>query len=353
VEPGAKDLKNATRITVDDLATGDRVEIGGSKMPVDPNAIVARSVILMPARELAQAHQEQVAAWRHSTPGVVTAVNAAAHKLNVTARTPEGTKPVVVYAATAEFTRYSPQTPNVPVASELADIQPGDQVRIIGHSSADTSSIAAERIYSSSFRTVVGTVTSVASDGKEIAIKNLQTKQPVKVSLNDGSAVRRLPPMLAYALARRFNPDFRPSQGAGPGVASGAAAGTGQGNSAAGTPLYGAKAGEAPGANRQSQAAGNGHLMRGAQSGDLSQILDRLPKISATDLKSGDAVIISGWPNSTDKSQLLATNVIAGVEPIFQSASPTQAQWLGDWGASLGGGGAEQAIGMPGGAPPQ
>src|SRR5947209_4674380 len=28
VEPGAKDLKNATRITAGDLATGDRVEIG-------------------------------------------------------------------------------------------------------------------------------------------------------------------------------------------------------------------------------------------------------------------------------------------------------------------------------------
>jgi hypothetical protein len=45
---------------------------------------------------------------------------------------------------------------------------------------------------------------------------------------------------------------------------------------------------------------------------------------------------------------LLATIVIAGVEPIFQSASPRQAQSLGDWGASLGGGGMDEG-GAPGG----
>ena len=86
--------------------------------------------------------------------------------------------------------------------------------------------------------------------------------------------------------------------------------------------------------------------MRGAASGDLSQALDRLPKISATDLKNGDAVIVSGMPVGADKTHLMASNIIAGVEPIFQS-SPRQSQTLSDWGAALGGGGGE--TGMPGG----
>jgi hypothetical protein len=85
--------------------------------------------------------------------------------------------------------------------------------------------------------------------------------------------------------------------------------------------------------------------MRAGANGDLSQMLERLPKISTTDLKNGDAVIVSGTPVGSDKSHLLATNVIAGVEPIFQ-ASPRQSQTLGDWGAALGGGGVEA---MPGG----
>jgi hypothetical protein len=86
--------------------------------------------------------------------------------------------------------------------------------------------------------------------------------------------------------------------------------------------------------------------MRGAANGDLSQMLDRLPKINTADLKNGDAVIVSGTPVGADKTHLVATNVIAGVEPIFQ-ASPRQSQTLGDWGAALGGGGGE--TGMPGG----
>lgn len=366
VEPGAKDLKNATRITADDLAAGDRVQIGGSKTPDNPNALEARSVILMSARDLQQAHQAEAAAWQHSTPGVVTAVDPAGQKLNITARTPEGTKPLVVDAAKATFTRYSPETPQTPASSQFADVQPGDQVRIIGEMSGDGGSITAQKIYSSSFRTIVGTVTAIAPDGKDITIRNLQTKESMDVTLNDASAVRRLPPMMAYALARRFNPDFRPPQGAGP--AAGAPNEAGAGNTA-GTPPYGAKAGEAsgpgnaPGSGQGNWAGGNnagqgpgsgaagGHGMHGAANGDLSQMLDHLPKIAASDLKPGDAVVISGSPLGADKSHLLATNVIAGVEPIFQSASPRQAQSLGDWGASLGGGGADMGGGTPGGPP--
>ncbi len=335
VAPGAKDLAGATRITADDLAVGDRVQIGGAKTPDNPNTIVARSVILMSARELQQLHQEQQAAWQHSTPGVVTAVDAAGHKLNVTARTPEGTKPLVVDAASAQFTRYSPETPKTPVASELAEIQPGDQVRIIGQPTPDGLTMNAQKIYSSSFRTVVGTVSAISADGKEITIKNLQTKQPMTITLNDDSAVRRLPPMLAYGLARRFNPDFKGRPGGQAAGTGGPAGNTSGPASTAGAPPDRAKAGEAqPGGTAAGGQANHG--MRG--NGDLSQILERLPKIGAGDLKPGDAVVISGSPEGTDKSHLLATNVIAGVEPIFQSASPRQAQSLGDWGASLGGG---------------
>jgi hypothetical protein len=75
--------------------------------------------------------------------------------------------------------------------------------------------------------------------------------------------------------------------------------------------------------------------MRAAANGDLSQVLDRVPKIAVTDLKAGDAVVASGASSPANQAVLLALNVIAGVEPIFQSASPRQMQSLGDWGNSL------------------
>lgn len=359
VEPTAKDLKNATRITAEDLQVGDRVEVGALKSESDPNTVIARSVILMSARELQKVHQEETAAWQHSTPGVVSALDPTAHTITVSARTPEGPKTITVTASAAQFTQYSAANPKVAAPSEFADIQPGDQIRIIGQLSPDGSSMTASKIYTSSFRTVVGTVSSIAPDGKQITIKNLQDKQPVTVTLNDDSSIRKLPQMMAVMLARRFNPDFKMQRQGGQGQG-------GQGN-AAGAPPEGAGAGEAPAGQggswrgRQGQGGnggggqGPGGGMRGgAANGDLSQMLDRLPKIGTSDLKNGDAVIVSGMPVGSDKSHLLATNVIAGVEPIFQSASPRQAQSLGDWGAALSGGGGGDMGGMPGGGgPPQ
>lgn len=357
VEPTAKDLKNASRITPDDLAVGDRVQVGAIKSESDPTKVTARSVILMSARDLQKVHQEEAAAWQHSTPGVVSGIDPATHTLTVSARTPEGPKTITVNASAAQFTRYSPENPKLAAPSQLADVQPGDQIRIIGEMSADGTSMVANKIYSSSFRNVVGTVTSIAPDGKQITIKDLQTKQPVTISLSADSSVHKLPQMMAYMLARRFNPDFKMPQnaatgGPGGGGPGGSMRGSQSENSAGGAPPNGAKPGEAVagqgGENgRPGQGQGGPGGMRTAANGDLSQMLDRLPKISTTDLKNGDAVIVSGTPVGSDKTHLMATNIIAGVEPIFQS-SPRQSQTLSDWGAALGGGGGE--MGMPGGA---
>jgi hypothetical protein len=366
VDPKARDLKNATRITSDDLEVGDRVQVGAIKSESDPKNAVARSVILMSARELQKVHQEEAAAWQHSTPGVVSAVDAATHTLTVSARTAEGPKTITVNASAAQFTRYSPENPKVAAPSQFAEVQPGDQIRIIGDLNPDGTSITAKKIYSSSFRNIVGTVTSIAPDGKQITIKDLQTKQPVTVSLNADSTVHKLPPMMAYMLARRFNPDFKmPQNAAAAGPGAGGPGGQMRGaqgeGGPSGAPPNGAKPDEAvaaQGGNRQQGQGQGGNWgggtgqggpggMRAAGNGDLSQMLDRLPKISTTDLKNGDAVIVSGTPVGSDKTHLIASNIIAGVEPIFQSASPRQSQTLSDWGAALGGGGAE--MGMPGG----
>ena len=346
VSPGAKDLKTATRITADDLQAGDRVDIRGNK-PDDaaaatggPEAIAARSVVLMSARELAQTHQQEAAAWQHSTAGIVSAVDAAGQKLQITARTTEGPRSMTVQVSQAtQFTRYSAANPKTPAPSQLTDIEPEDQVRVIGQKSADGETIDAEKIYSGAFRTIAGTVSSIGPDGKQLTVKDLQTKQQVEVALADDSAVRKLPPEMATALARRFNPALRAASGSG---------GPPNGGSAGGAPPYGAKAGEAPAAGGNDTArseaanpsgnpanggppgsAGAGRMRGG--NGDLSQMLERIPKISVTDLKPGDAVVISGVAQGADKGRLVASSIIAGVEPIFQSAPPQQGRSMGDW----------------------
>ena len=328
VAPGAKDLKNAQRITADDLHVGDRVDVRGSKQPDDPNAITARSVVLMSERDLAQAHRAEAEAWQHSTNGVVTSVDPTAGKLTISERTSSGVTPVAVStsAATA-FTRYSPENPNTPAKSELSQIHPGDRVRILGTKNDDGSAITADKIYSGAFRTINGTITSVSLDGKTIDVKDLATKKPVEVSVNDQSEIRKLPPMMAMMLARRFNPNFRPAQAAG-GQGQRAPQGEQQphGNWQGGRPS-GAASGQ-PG------EAGEHAGMGGGFGGNISQMIERLPPINISDLKPGDAVVISGVALGEDGLRLLGTTVIAGVEPILQSApSRSGGQAMGgDWG---------------------
>ena len=189
VEPGAKDLTHAQRITADDLQAGDRVDARGKKTETD--TLAARGLVLMSARDLQKAHQEQMAAWQKATAGTVTAVDPTAGKLAINARTPEGPKPMSVETSTTtDFTRYSPDTPKTPVVSGVAQIQVGDQIRVIGEKSEDGASITAQRVYTGAFRTFsAATISSIAPDGKSLVVKDLATKQPVAVSLNDESAI--------------------------------------------------------------------------------------------------------------------------------------------------------------------
>ena len=322
VPPGAKDLKTAARITSDDLDVGDRVDVRGTKPEGDPNAIAARSVLLMSARELAVHHQAEAAAWQHSTAGLVNSVDATGQKLVITLRTPEGPKPVTVNVSpSTDFTRYSPDNPKAPAASQLSDIQPGDRVRIIGDKSDDGAAITAQKIYSGAFRTVAGTVVAISTDGKQLTIKDLQTRQAVLVTLTDESTVRKLPPIMAMALARQLNPDFKAAQENARAQNAG---------NPAGAPPYGAKAGQA-----QAGGGPGAHPMR-AGTGDLSRLLERAPAIAVSDLKQGDAVVVSGVAPGSDKGRLIASSIIAGVEPIFQSAPPQQGRSLGDWSLDMG-----------------
>jgi hypothetical protein len=317
VEPGAKDLKTAARITANDLAVGDRVDIRGYKAADTPTSIAAASLILMSARDLQQARQAEMNDWRQrGIAGSVTSVDAAGRKLNIKVRSAERPQSLTVDVPPgAQLTRYSPENAKIPAPSKLADIQPGDQVRVLGNKSPDGSALTAEKVYSGSFRTVAGTIGSIASNGNEITVTDLQTKQPVHIVITAESAVRKLPPQIAMVLARHLNPKFKSSDAAGDASPR-----------SPGNPSLGAKAGEAEtGSNSGSDNT------QGRRSGDVSQMIEHLPKITIADLKAGDAVIVSGATGS-DQTQLVATNIIAGVEPILQFAPPRQGTSPGgDW----------------------
>lgn len=330
VPPGEKDPKKFTKIELGDLNSGDRVALRGRKGE-GTAPFVATSVLQMTAGDLEKTHQAEVADWqKRGSTGSLVSVDAASNTALMTERTADGTKSVTLkLPATVQYIRYSPASVKYADAkpSSIADLRPGDQVRVLGTKSDDGSSIAVERMISGAFRTVPATITSISVDGKELKITDLRNKEPVTVTLTDESAVRRLPTMMAQMLASRVNPQAAAAMGAGGAEGTGAAGNqprtrpAGQGAAGQGA----AGQGVAPGGGAPGGAPGAG----GHQNSDLTQMVERLPKVPISELKVGDAVVVSG--GTQDNGKLTAINIIAGVEPLFVSAPPRTGGQTGSW----------------------
>jgi hypothetical protein len=333
VEPGEKDLKKAQPIDFSAISAGDRVLARGHKAASGPT-LEAAIVVVMTAGELQQKHQAELADWqKRGSHGVVAAVDATAHTITMTSPTAAGrTLVTVTTTPETQFTRYASGSMKYADAkpSSFAEVKVGDQLRVLGNSGENATQISAEKIVSGTFRTVAATVVSVSSDGKQIDARDLQTKQPLTIALTDDSVVRRLPPPMAAMLARRLNPGA-------------AATGTHPNGNSASPPHSGnveqPASPDSPASSVSETPSGGGRRM----GGDLSQVLERAPKISASELKSGDAVVISGGAGA-DPAHLTATSIIAGVEPMFASA-PSKAgrsAALDNWNLDAPTGGGEQ-----------
>jgi transcription antitermination factor NusG len=327
VEPTAKDLKSAVRITANDLNVGDRVDVRGTKLDDAPTTMSARSLILMSGRDLAQTHEQQAAAWARATLGRVTAVDPASGAITANVTAAGATTSVTVQTSSStEFSRYSPDIGKA-APSQMAQIQVGDRLKVIGDKSADGASITAQKVYSGAFRTFPATVSALGSDGKSMTVKDLASKKDVNIALGGDVSIHKLPPMMAGFLARRLNPS---AAAAGTGAANGA------GHGGAAAPANGGGSGQAggmPGGAGGPPGAG-GPGMTGGR-GDISQMIERTPTITLADLKPGDAVVISGVTTGGDNSHVLANTIIAGVEPILQAAPAQRGGGRdvgGDWG---------------------
>jgi hypothetical protein len=297
---GEKDLKNATKIALSDIAVGDRVLARGAAGE-DSTSLAATSVVVMSKSDIARKHEADHAEWRkRGVFGIVSALNPATKEITISVHSADGTKPMVISASgEVDFRRYAPDSVRFVDAkpSSFTDLQVGDQLKALGTKSEEGSRFTPEFIVSGAFRNVAATVISVDVPGKAIKITDLDTKKPVLVRVAADSTLRKLPPFAANMLATRVN---------------GAAAGA------------------------QRPAGGP----RGAGSGDLEQMLERMPALDLAELKAGDALIISSTKGA-EPDKITAITLLAGVEPILTSAPKgRQGMILGNW--NLGGMGAEQ-----------
>jgi hypothetical protein len=340
---GEKSLANATPIAASDIGPGDRVLARG-ELSDDKTAMAASTLVVMTKADIAKKQQADQAEWRkRGVTGSVTAVDAKAGEVTITTRTAEGTKPLVIVAgAKTAVSRYAPDSVKFAdaKASTLADIKPGDQVRALGVKNDDGTRYEAEELVSGSFRNVAATVTTIDLAANTMKVMDLTTKKPLLVHVNADSTLRKLPETVAQRIAMRAS-----GGGAGAGGTAGAGGGGNWPGAGGQRPAGAAPGGQgAAGAQTGAPAGAPGGRPGGSGGGGgMQQMLDYMPAIKLTDLKPGDAIIVSSTEGA-DPGQVTAITLVAGVEPIL-SAAPAgtqRARMLGSWNLDMDMGGGMQ-----------
>ena len=315
IAPGETSMANAATIALADIHAGDRVLARG-KSAEDQKSIAATIIVVMSQGDIAGKQAAERADWdRRGATGIVAAVTADSVTINV--RTLQGVTPMTITPApNAIVRRYAPDSVKFADAkpSTLADIKKGDQVRARGAKTPDGSAMTAEEVVSGQFKMIAGLVVSVDAQENMVRIRNIETKKDMTVKIIADSAVKKLPPPLALTIANRLH-----------GVAD--------------APAGGPPPGGSPGAaGRGGFGGGPGRPGGGRGPGDLQSMLERIPAITAADLKTGDAIIISSTVGAS-ADQVTAIMLLAGVEAILTKPG-TREMSLGDWnvgGGDLGG----------------
>ena len=304
IPPGETDPKKGSKIALATLNAGDRAVIIGP-LPADPKTWTATAVLVMSKSDVAALKQQDQDDWKkRGTTGTVTAIDAAA--MTVTIKSGSRTFTVKPSEKTS-YHRYALDSARFSDAkpSGFPEIKIGDQLRVLGNKSEDGAIIQAEKIAFGTFRQIAATITAINPQIGEMTVKDLATKKPLTVKVDADSTMRKLPEMMARGMARRYAPGAAQGEGAG----------------AAGPGGY-------PGGSRGG--------MGGGRSGDLGQMLDNLPALPLSELKPGDAIMVS-TTQGTDSGKVTVIMLLAGVEPLL-TASPTATRdIMSGWNLSGGG----------------
>jgi hypothetical protein len=338
IAPGAKDLKDATPVQLQDLQVGDRVRVRGQGS-ADGASIAALEVIVISHSELEAHHEQERQDWqKRGLGGLVSAVDPAAGTVTISVTSLGVKKDVAVHTSkTTVFRRYAPDSVKFDdaKAGTLQDIQPGDQLRARGDRSADGSEVTAEEVVTGTFRNVAGLINSVDASAGTISVQDLLSKKAVQVKITSDSQLHKLPPEMAQRIAMRLKGSMPPgTPGAAGSSGSGSApAGNGQ---QSGPPSGGTTPGSGAAGGGGAPGGGSyGGARQGGGAPDFQQMLSRMPAVTLADLHKGDAVLIV-TTQGTATGGGTAITLLGGVEPILQAApNGSQAMMLAPW--SLGG----------------
>lgn len=312
--PGETTLAKATKITFADIGEGDRVLASG-KVADDHKSVSPRTLVVMSKADIAKKQEKERLEWRQrGILGVISTLKLDTKEVTISTRTAMGTQPVIIpISDKLDMRRYAPDSIKFSDArpSKFAELKVGDQVRALGDKSTDGTHFTAEKVVTGSFQTVAGTVTAIDAAAGEIKINNLQTKQPLTIVIKADSVLRKFPAEMGAMMMGGRGPGA-----GGPGAqgGSGTQGAPGQAASPGNRPAQGA--GGVPGG----AGAGQGGGMR-AGGPNIQDMLDRLPTISAADVKVGDTIIVSSTKGA-DPSRLTAITLVSGADTLLAILAP-------------------------------
>jgi hypothetical protein len=317
LEPGQKTLSAATPIQLNDISTGDRALVSATAS--SDNSLTANLIVAMKQSDIEARKQQEEQDWqKNGVGGIVKSVDPAAKTIvlasadhDITIQVPPSTSIRKYAEDSVAFKDTHP--------SSLSAIQPGDQLRAKGAHSADGSTVTANAIVFGDFQNIAGLILSVDASAKTLTLKDLATKKPVTLAVNNNSTLRELPPRVAEFVAMRL-----------------------QAMKEAGKTANGQRSQESP------QSHPWHHGATGSQppaAGGFNQILDRATPIQLSALHKGDAVMVVASKGSNGNPGTALT-LLSGVAPMFRaSRKASQSMFSSSW--SLGGG---QAAGGSGGS---
>lgn len=318
VSPEKPSLSTATPAQLSDIGKGDRVTVSGI-LAADGKSMPARSLFLMTKADISQKQAKEAEEWRRrGITGRVRSVNQQTGQLVIEVRGMMGMTDVTLTPKEgAKFLRYAPDSIRFDEAlpSSLAEIRAGDMLRALGDRSTDGGSFAAEQVVTGAFQTVAGTVVAYRAESNEIVIMNVQTEKETVIMLGSSSELRRFPAEMAERMAAA-----QMMMGGGVRPAGGPPAGG---------------AGGRPG-GEQGPRSGPGGMggFRGGNGG-VDDLFDRLPTVSASELRPGEMIAVSCTRNGS-LERVKAIKLLAGVEPFIRAAQAGGGRGMGRPGVDSG-----------------
>lgn len=335
VLPGAKDLKNATVLKVEDLQPGDGVRVRG-QASADGHSITALEIVVVKQADVAAKQQHDLEDWqKRGVDGVVTTVDAASGVITISPGRIGANKTIAIHVAKdTVLRRYAPGSVQFDDAkpAPIDQIKVGDQLRARGTRSADGGELSAQEIVSGSFRNIAGTIKAIDIANNTITVQDAIAKTTVVVKVGPDSQVQKLPAEMAQRIATRLKGTANGQGTSGQAQGQGQGSAPGAGSARSSTPA--ATANDSPAGRGQGGAGSNGPP-------DLQRMLSRLPAIKLTDLQKGDAIVILAT-EGTNPDAVTSIKLLAGVEAIL-TASPSASTLLSPWSLGSGGGEGEAA----------